>query len=900
MIKQKIEKSIDKQIDGENNSYQYYKQKRLVYYEKIQELEEQIEMKQRRNKIIDYEIKMKLRDLNNVEKIFDINKELEVNEVKTQNNEQKSNTSTTIYNMQLQQKQQNQHQFLQKQKLSQEFFSNEMEKYFQYFESCIEQEINQELEIKNDDEKIYISPMVKYHAIQIQCFIKLLDPQQRTQINQRTADNSDYITTTFRYQKSDTFENLKLICLQYWNIIEIDHIYAPETFNKDQNQYYIKTKKYEFFAPDLIIIPNTELIERYCENFDKKYEKEKYVHAILKKKAIKFQSQQDQRETHQQAMDSQSASQFISRTLRDQTLINYTTQAEDSQLIYQQQQNSISGDLSLDDANFIISNMIQKMKQSLTKSYFSFMQRFPLLKKMFQIDTFELELRDNKNLKRKGLKIDDYNILVVLLILILLILNCLQYSLIPNQAAIQSHLSKIEAILELGQNQEFLRISTLDGIFSYFNEFNKFPFYLFNKESQLNKYYEVIGAVRFRNIKVKEMQCQFSIRSDIKSTIQCYQSKQSIDTIETKILSEGNQDWMLFKSINDITINRITKGKFGDYDASGYIKDLKKSKQKMTYYRKQITYEMFQNNDYLNVNTLALIITFTLKSKLDSSFFFIELLLENTNLGIHPNTPKIKNFRLANLDKIEEEILILTYFKLFFSICFVIYLLFVIITFSKEFSIIQSEQTKFGNAFTYFISLIFLMNIFVLFTNFANIQQTFKLLSDQYNPKKIIELEDFEDFGNFAETYQNYFSYLGFSIAALMLRSVLFLGIFQSMLNLIQSIQLSYLQIMISFKIFILILLSFCMIMRSLQGPYSFEFSTFDLAFTSLLQILMNSYDVRKLLENNQLLTTFILTFFYFLLAYFTFNMIIVVYIDSYRQRKMNIQTNQIKKYLNN
>lgn len=35
---------------------------------------------------------------------------------------------------------------------------------------------------------------------------------------------------------------------------------------------------------------------------------------------------------------------------------------------------------------------------------------------------------------------------------------------------------------------------------------------------------------------------------------------------------------MLFKSINDITINRITKGKFGDYDASGYIKDLKKSK----------------------------------------------------------------------------------------------------------------------------------------------------------------------------------------------------------------------------------------------------------------------------------------------------------------------------------
>lgn len=62
---------------------------------------------------------------------------------------------------------------------------------------------------------------------------------------------------------------------------------------------------------------------------------------------------------------------------------------------------------------------------------------------------------------------------------------------------------------------------------------------------------------------------------------------------------------------------------------------------------------MFENKEYLNVNTLALIITFTIKSKLDSNFFFIELLCENTNLGIHPNSPKIKFFRLANLDKIE-------------------------------------------------------------------------------------------------------------------------------------------------------------------------------------------------------------------------------------------------------
>ncbi|CAD8067936.1 unnamed protein product [Paramecium primaurelia] len=884
MRKRKQENQIDQQIDNQSNHYQKLQKQILAHQTKVLELEELIEMKQKRNNFIDNEIKLKLRDLRNVEKIFEINKELELNEVKSQNNEQKSNSSTTIYNLQQYQKTLNQKQFLYKQKISQEYFSNSMEKYFQYFESCIGQELNQNQEIENDNEKIYISPMVKFHAIQIQCFVKLLDPKLRNKVNQRTADNQDYVTITFRYSKSDTFDNLKLICLQYWNIIEFDNLFAPQTFNQDQNQYQIKMRKYEFLAPDFTKIPNTELIERYCENFEQRFEKEKYVNAILKKKIIKFQSHQEKGDTYTQANESQTASQFLSRTFKDQTLVNYTIQAEDSQLAHQQLQNSISGDLSLDDANFVISNMILKMKQSLTKSYYSFIKRFPLLQKMFQIDTFELDLRDQKNLKRKGLKIDDYNILVVLLILILLILNCMQYSLIPNQAVIQSHINQIEAVLKLGKNQEFQNISTLDGIFSYFNDFSKFPFQLCNKQSQFNQYYDLIGAIRFRNIKVKEKECQFTVRTDISNRLKCFYEQQNIDTIETNILSEGNKEWMQFKSKNDISINRVIKGKFGEYDQTGYIKDLKKSQQTIPHYRQEITYEMFQNKEYLNVNTLALIITFTIKSKLDSNFFFIELLCENTNLGIHPNSPKIKYFRLANLDKNKQEIQILTYFKLFFSICLSVYIVFVIITFSKEIQSIKSDQTKFRNIITYFISLIFLMNILVLYTNFVSISQAIQLLSNEQNPKNMIEFEDFEDFGNFAQTYQNYFYYLGLCVAALIFRSLLFLGIFESMLNLIESIQFQYLQIMISFKILLLILLSFCMIMRSLQGPYSSEFSSFDTAFTSLLQMVMNSYDVRKLLENNQILTTLFLILFYFLLTYFTFNMIIVVYIDSYRQ----------------
>lgn len=47
-------------------------------------------------------------------------------------------------------------------------------------------------------------------------------------------------------------------------------------------------RKYEFYAPDLTKIQNTEFIERYCENFEHRFEKEKYVNAILKKKILKL------------------------------------------------------------------------------------------------------------------------------------------------------------------------------------------------------------------------------------------------------------------------------------------------------------------------------------------------------------------------------------------------------------------------------------------------------------------------------------------------------------------------------------------------------------------------------------------------------------------------------------
>lgn len=31
-------------------------------------------------------------------------------------------------------------------------------------------------------------------------------------------------------------------------------------------------------------------------------------------------------------------------------------------------------------------------------------------------------------------------------------------------------------------------------------------------------------------------------------------------------MSEGDKDWMQFKSKNDISFKRVTKGKFGEYD----------------------------------------------------------------------------------------------------------------------------------------------------------------------------------------------------------------------------------------------------------------------------------------------------------------------------------------------
>lgn len=55
---------------------------------------------------------------------------------------------------------------------------------------------------------------------------------------------------------------------------------------------------------------------------------------------------------------------------------------------------------------------------------------------MFQVNTFALEYRDHRERKQLGLKIDDYNILFLILLIILLFLNFLQLEFFPYSPVI--------------------------------------------------------------------------------------------------------------------------------------------------------------------------------------------------------------------------------------------------------------------------------------------------------------------------------------------------------------------------------------------------------------------------------------------------------------------------------
>ncbi|CAD8145344.1 unnamed protein product [Paramecium octaurelia] len=832
-----------------------------------------------------------------------------------------------------------------------EKFSYHTDKYFRYIEDCINQE-QEQAEIKDDDNQYQAPPPTC--AIQVKCLKSCL-PKDKQEIGV-PGDDPDYVTQTFRYTKLETFESLKQAALRFWGLVEtkvttnymennqksnglqseiqqeggeqskvsegngqvaISGLNNSQSSRQSENDIKRIANRFEIVTDDLEPVQNTNLIERFLNEQIANPNKNTLCVVLRKKKnkqSHKKVGGKIQNDGKSQGM-SQVKSYGVSHGGQSSQIGTQTNQQSNQQSKVagdeqsnQQQYNQLEEDDDDDDDENDPDQDEEKrrLKIKLYKKFATFFKRFPLLRKMFMIDKKDIESRGvmiDKEIKqdKKGMTCDDNNFCVILILAALFVLNYLALYYLEDGPYAQTNYRRLQSLLKVGSIGEagsYRDISKVEDIYNYYCNVSGIPYELMVPESNFRQSFDIIGAIRIRQIRTKPADCQYPRRNDRKSQISCVYTQVTSSSRQTDQIGDGSKQWMSYQATSELGIPRISKGTFDDYDSSGYILDLKKSDQTLLQYKNKVIQELFNHPDYLVEGLNAQILTMTVRSKNDGSFIFLEFLIEYTNSALIPNIPLIIPFNLnlagrglsqpysviaqrsleSPQNPIDFEVGLIIYLitiaKVFVGIFFLFFQLIKIKTYLTD------SKVK---GLKYFISITFVLNCLIIYITFKSCDLIFQQDKMNYDANELFMKEDFVDLGDLAAHHSSALFTNTIGLCFTILRIFLLFNFLRSFEAALSAIEQYYLMIFASLFILAFVLVGYTMISMSLYGQYNVAFSTFTRALTSLLLILTDCQDQYSFYQFDITLGTVFMIIFYFLFYTFMFNILAVMYIDSYR-----------------
>ncbi|CAD8141000.1 unnamed protein product [Paramecium pentaurelia] len=896
---------------------------------KMNELQQEIDAKETRNTFLEREVQDSVKNLNNM--TLYVSKQIEMMEAEAPQQEILDKNRVKEF-----------FRSISKQVL--EKFGYHIDKYFRYLEECVQDEFPEQNNGENDNQ---YQPPPMTCAIQVKCPKTLLSKDVKFQ-----DDNVDYVTATFRYSKINSFQDLKKASLVYWNIYNIDQVrkemhydagqtsfndqpiksngnkqpdsqvaeqiddilqkqqpglispgsiqttnrnlvspqieYVQECGNTDQIMLEKFCNRYEIVNDNQENIQNTELIERYY-NKVLSDQNISYLSVTLKKKRMK---------THRRGQPPESR----------QSHITSNAQPEKSQISHPHQSANITFDGSKvseekpltqideneDEYDEQQEHDQQDLKIGLFRKYVFFFNRFPLLKKQFVINVDKIKKRGrsaekNQAEELKGEKLDDNHICILFILIILMALNILFLYFLDNGAYTQQHIKKIEKSLNINK---FLAISSIAELQEYYINPQGLMYQFTSDNSDFKTSYEVIGALRFRQLRTRYTQCPNPIRTDKIPQITCNYEIYNDQTFFTDQIGDGKKSWMRF---TDSKNDRITEGQFSNYDSSGYIQDISPDDLTPVYYIHNIIEGMFNHPFYFHETLIAQIMTMTVRSKNDGMFVFIEFLVEVTGIGIYPKQPNILPFspnifgkgssspysvyaemhsespNSPNNKNIGYILYLITVLKIIVGIIYTV------------FQLIKMKDSL-SSGIKYFISVVFLVNSMSLILNFSTADQALQLFKQNINVQDLVQKTTYVDLGDVADTYKSILVMTSLCICAHLIRIYLMFNIFKSLEQAIEAIESQYLQLLSSFTLLFLILSGFAIILTSQKGPYFVNYSLFARSFAQLILMLCNSSNIGEFYDTDLTFSMLFMIFFYFILYQFLFGILAIIYIDSYRQ----------------
>lgn len=152
-------------------------------------------------------------------------------------------------------------------------------------------------------------------------------------------------------------------------------------------------------------------------------------------------------------------------------------------------------------------------------------------------------------------------------------------------------------------------------------------------------------------------------------------------------------------------------------------------------------------------------------------------------------------------------------------------------------------------------------------------------------------MNEFQDLGDVALLYNKCLVNISLATCVIMIRLTMLLSFFKSKFilyptgfdSMIYTIEHSYLQLLASFVVLILVVFGFTFVSISIWGYYLSSFSSFGSAMLSLLLLSMGQLDLSSTLSRGLSLAIPFLGGYYLFIYQYMFGIIVVIYIDSYR-----------------
>lgn len=480
-----------------------------------------------------------------------------------------------------------------------------MDKYYTYIEENIKLTIK-----KNEDQEDaegYAPPQVQ--AVMVKCLKSAFPENQAAAMDEDDEEGASVITV--RLSKKNTFYDLKKTCVYYWNLLssaekKVQEEQDNENYQGKEEKKEEKTiqsshtsmtaiplKQFELIFENSVVHDNEEL-DRFISNQLLQTESQYFMLTLKRKKPKKPKAHNISNKDTKNGEHSQADGELKSMTMQQDKL--ESEKSKDNAL--SQKELDMIEEEENEEEEMGKQNQERFMHSKLYKIYQGFFSKLPYIRKYFVItdqDVLKIEQqqKDQDDIKKqKGFTFDDNNVCMVFLLFLLLLINILYMNILDNQSVFISHIKQLNKLLYVSpvnanttpKKVYWNDISTFQELETYLMDYQGMPGQLFDKDSQLRKNYEIIGAFRFRQIRTKQISCPYPRRTERPSQVKCKSELFTKDTQFTSQIQAGQFQWQNFMPVEKVNINRDTIGKFNQYDSSGYILDIKKENQTVRAY----------------------------------------------------------------------------------------------------------------------------------------------------------------------------------------------------------------------------------------------------------------------------------------------------------------------------